>query len=531
MEVTNYSYETLSPLIPSPSSSAAENTTTTTTTAAVVGEEAFDDYVVFSNHISLNSPETTAIDDAAVNFFSLAVDNSNNTSDELSRAKSVAAEREKNKEVEPEVGRTLEQGWFRSDCRFKSPMLQLHKEILDFCDFLSPTPEEGRSRDAAIQRVSDVIKYIWPSCRVEVFGSYRTGLYLPSSDIDVVILESNIRSPQIGLQALSRALSQKGIAKKIQVIGKARVPIIKFVEKVTDVAFDLSFDVDNGPKAAEYIKDVVSSLPPLRPLCLILKVFLQQRELNEVYSGGIGSYALLAMLIAMLKSVNDGQRYPEHNLGVLLVKFFEFYAHKLNTWDVGVSCNGRGTFFLKSKKGFQQNGRPFLICIQDPQAPENDIGKSSYNYFQIRSAFMMAYASLTNTKAIMNLGPDRSILGTIIRPDAVLLERKGGSTGNLTFNSLLPGAGEIVDSEYDEKQDLMCNWRLDTNYEEEPLPRGGDGGSVDVNGGSSPGKKRKASRVKTPAKAKENGSSGKAEYHENGSRKDWKKEKKRSKFS
>jgi non-canonical poly(A) RNA polymerase PAPD5/7 len=59
--------------------------------------------------------------------------------------------------------------------------------------------------------------------------------------------------------------------------------------------------MENGPKAAEFIQDAVSKLPPLRPLCLILKVFLQQRELNEVYSGGIGSYALLAMLIAFLK--------------------------------------------------------------------------------------------------------------------------------------------------------------------------------------------------------------------------------------
>lgn len=36
-------------------------------------------------------------------------------------------------------------------------------------------------------------------------------------EIQLVILGSEIRSPQIGLQALSRALSQKGVAKKIQV--------------------------------------------------------------------------------------------------------------------------------------------------------------------------------------------------------------------------------------------------------------------------------------------------------------------------
>lgn len=76
------------------------------------------------------------------------------------------------------------------------------------------------------------------------------------------------------------------------------------------------------------LQGAISKWPPLRPLCLILKVFLQQRELNEVcfqlflliplnsfanfistlyllqvYSGGIGSYALLAMLIAMLRVI------------------------------------------------------------------------------------------------------------------------------------------------------------------------------------------------------------------------------------
>ncbi|KAB2070437.1 hypothetical protein ERO13_A08G145700v2 [Gossypium hirsutum] len=157
-------------------------------------------------------------------------------------------------------------------------------EIVDFCDFLSPTPEEQAARDAAVHSVFDVIKYIWPACKV-------------------MILESGIKNPQTGLYALFRVLSQRGIAKKIQVIAKASVPIIKFVEKKSGAAFDISFDVDNGPKAAEFIKEAVLKWPQLRPLCLILKVFLQQRDLNEVYSSGIGSYALLAMIVAMLQKV------------------------------------------------------------------------------------------------------------------------------------------------------------------------------------------------------------------------------------
>ena len=39
-------------------------------------------------------------------------------------------------------------------------------EILDFCDFLSPTPEEKSARNAAIESVFGVIKYIWPKCKV-----------------------------------------------------------------------------------------------------------------------------------------------------------------------------------------------------------------------------------------------------------------------------------------------------------------------------------------------------------------------------
>jgi len=39
-------------------------------------------------------------------------------------------------------------------------------EIVDFCEFLSPTPEEKAKRDAAIESVFEVIKHIWPHCQV-----------------------------------------------------------------------------------------------------------------------------------------------------------------------------------------------------------------------------------------------------------------------------------------------------------------------------------------------------------------------------
>lgn len=115
----------------------------------------------------------------------------------------------------------------------------------------------------------------------------------------------------------------------------------------------------------------------------------------------------------------------------------------------------------------------------------------------------MAFTTLTNPKTILNLGPKRSILGTIIRPDPVLLERKGGYNGEMTFSSLLAGAGEPSQTHYGDQQEILCNWQSD-NYEES-FPRG--------NGSAhSSGKKRKAaSKEKSGKKLKE---TGEVERHE-----------------
>lgn len=118
----------------------------------------------------------------------------------------------------------------------------------------------------------------------------------------------------------------------------------------------------------------------------------------------------------------------------------------------------------------------------------------------------MAFSSLTNAKTILGLGPSRSILGTIIRPDRVLLERKGGANGEMTFKSLLPGAGELVQLHSGDPQ-LLCNWRMDDD--EEPLPRGN--GNENSNGETSD-RKRKSRRNSTDEKRKKR----KTKYEESG---------------
>ena len=320
----------------------------------------------------------------------------------------------------------------------KSPLVRLHGEIVDFCRFLEPTEEEEKSRLAAVERVREAVMTIWPSSRFEVHGSFATKMYLPSSDVDAVILDSGAKSPAVCLKALALYLARRGEATNIQLISKARVPIVKFEETKSGVQFDVSFDVANGPASAEIVKRNTRRFPALRPLTTVLKCFLSQRGLNEVYSGGIGSYALLCMIMTFLQlresieaSEWAGERGREDAsegcLGTLLIDFFELYGRKLNAEEIGISCGdadkttSTNRFFVKSEKNFYDERRPFLLSIQDPQDPENDLGRNSYAWRSVKAAFEHAFTVIT---APVGASKEIFLLGRIVKMDTEMMKHR-----------------------------------------------------------------------------------------------------------
>lgn len=66
-----------------------------------------------------------------------------------------------------------------------------------------------------------------------------------------------------------------------------------------------------GPQEADRILNYMIAFPPLRPLTLVIKQFLAQRGMNEVYTGGLGSYAVLLMTMNFL------QQHPVRDVATL----------------------------------------------------------------------------------------------------------------------------------------------------------------------------------------------------------------------
>ncbi|KDD74487.1 hypothetical protein H632_c1279p0, partial [Helicosporidium sp. ATCC 50920] len=326
----------------------------------------------------------------------------------------------------------------------RSPWLRLHQEIVELSRYLTPSAEEVRDRCDAIQRVRRLVRSRWLGSRVSVFGSTVTGLYLPASDIDLVITGVGGTSAHDALLGLQLSLRRCSWARNVRFISSARVPIVKFEDAETNFHIDVSCNVGGGVATAKEVRKLLQLYPPLRPLSMLLKIFLQQRGLAEVYTGGVGSYCLLVMVAAFLKShpsrlgmdkllpadkkkrrkdlVPPSSAMPlETNVGVLLVDFLRLYGCDFSSSYTGVTHTGPTAFFPLDDDSI---GRTWVrdetsFHVVDPCDASNDLGRSTRDSSYVTSEFRQAHMTLTAPSL-----PGETLLGRILRLDPALFVRQ-----------------------------------------------------------------------------------------------------------
>ena len=316
-------------------------------------------------------------------------------------------------------------------------------------------------------------------CKVDVFGSQATGLCLPTSDIDIAIQikeeskkkkkrkmkkksngegtenNNNNKQGEVGsvdetddsdskmiskeqeledmenwdkpsgspLHRLATALREQWLddLSYLEVIENTRVPLVKFTHAPTKISIDVCFNQKTGPQAAALMHQYMEALPPLRPLTFVLKKFMASRGLNQPYTGGVGSFLLQLMIITFLQqrerdSLNN-RRASLHNLGALLVEFFEFYSTDFNFITTGISVRYDGFFFPKGsadrKKDYWQPQRPFSIAMENPLDPTYDVGTPSFRIGAVQRSFEVAFKTLL-CYVSDPIVPAVSILATIL---------------------------------------------------------------------------------------------------------------------
>jgi non-canonical poly(A) RNA polymerase PAPD5/7 len=208
----------------------------------------------------------------------------------------------------------------------------LHKEIIDFHEWVKPKDYERAVRQEVFDRLRKILRRFKPGGELCAFGSFAVGLYLPTGDMDLVYLTSQHRPGTMSKQrsgalvmSFARYIRQMGIADSVVAIAKSKVPIVKFVDRISGIKIDLSFDNDTGIAAVRTFDKWKAEYAIMPIIVSVIKQFLMIRGLNDVSTNGLGGFSTICLVTSLLQHLPPAK--PPANLGSVLLEFFNYYGN------------------------------------------------------------------------------------------------------------------------------------------------------------------------------------------------------------
>ena len=193
-----------------------------------------------------------------------------------------------------------------SKCYITNGMLKLHYEILDFCEFIKLNYDENMLRQKTFNYIKNLIESKLIGYKCKLYGSYKTELSLPDSDIDVLILSEDSMKDQTSKNKITDELLKKvhellfstKSFSYLEII-KAKVPIIKCTYKETNINIDICLFRKNGIYTVKTLEKITEAFPEIKPLIIVVKYALR----NQVYKGGISSFIIFSLVYYYIADV------------------------------------------------------------------------------------------------------------------------------------------------------------------------------------------------------------------------------------
>lgn len=307
---------------------------------------------------------------------------------------------------------------------------------------MTPSVNETNAAKKVTAQVKKIVNSTVSNSASQVIGSYSTGLAMPWSDIDFAISLSAIQKEAaahhksltgLKFQKLYRgtlARLQQAFAEDLDFKGDselvpARIPIVRATHRRTGL--EVQVQIHTGLRQQQqYTLAYLAEYPTLRPLFFVLRSCLQLRRLNITYEGGLSSYAILMMIVNALKHASG--RFDPRDVASQLLRVLNFYASS-DLYHDGFSVDPP-RIFRKAKMSMTTEERlsraadpvlrgidfmappdprqPYLLCLQDPADPNNDLGSKAYAIKHIQATFGMAGRTMIGAMGAWNRRSDIS---------------------------------------------------------------------------------------------------------------------------
>ncbi|KAI8922724.1 hypothetical protein BC831DRAFT_474678 [Entophlyctis helioformis] len=352
----------------------------------------------------------------------------------------------------------------------------------DLARELEPTHEEQSLRSWLAGCLAELCDNTYGARNVElsVFGSCATGVYLSDADIDVVV---NVRT-QDGRRVLwdlkSLLRNEPWIdSSSVRLISTARVPVIKLTTtaRFGAIKMDITANMQSGNRSTQVAQGWFRDHPELMPLVLVVKLILQQEDMDEVFTGGLGGFSLVNMAVAtVIRTKNCGLPHTI-SLGLLLLNFLGYYGRAFNYSRDAIAVNDtlctiprpdgpqRTTGRDSSDDGYdddyddgyddgyddsrdsRNNGRRdsggqyrsyedelddddnITLYIRDPSDFSNNVSRGSFRMGSIRRVFRDAYHRLLGDAQKIDIQEPRAGLDQVFRMDDLLSGKRAALIG------------------------------------------------------------------------------------------------------
>ena len=299
-----------------------------------------------------------------------------------------------------------------------------------------PRPPNAGKKSQLLARLNYLVGRRFPglSPRLHLFGSSANDLCVGKGDIDLcLVIHPDAGSRVEVIEELGQVLS-KAAMQDVQVLSKARIPIVKFFDPRTRQACDVCCNNTLALRNTQMLADYARLDPRMRMLVLLVKSWAKRRDLNDPYHGSLSSYAYVLLVIFFLqtrdppilpclqehKRPQDPSRIPmeegfdvysyqrlhdlagigsanQASVAGLLLGFFRFYGWEFDFQYQVVSIR-KGQPISKEDKGWVKGQSKTInyMCIEDPFETSHNLGKSvRWRHFKmICREFRRAYRVL-----------------------------------------------------------------------------------------------------------------------------------------
>jgi DNA polymerase sigma len=286
--------------------------------------------------------------------------------------------------------------------RWTTAYRALHTGLLRFAENSASCGDDVQQ---TLKYINSLSQELFPDSKALLLGSHATGLALFDSDVDVVIVgpdlfnaqgkgRVSIVDMQTSLQKIAHKLESDegcdhpGHVKVQSMIMHARVPIIKCFNKAGRKC-DISYGIRNGLDALGLVAEKVNQYPSLRPILLSFKQLLRSRDLNDLSSGGLSSYGLFHMILAVVTTTGSAIE-REKGLGGLLIHILEFYGRNFVPGHMIVKVTGVEPAYTQANRhlvGFTYSNR---LRVMDMLDPSIEVVKGCTKHTEILAVFASA---------------------------------------------------------------------------------------------------------------------------------------------